>query len=60
MLIKKCIGSLSGKVSVSNHTKYLTLSNQKYMTQPTPLNLHPDEYSQELHYYAFALNLDRC
>ena len=22
--------------------------------------LHPNEYSQELHYYPFAVNLDRC
>ena len=30
------------------------------MTQPTPINLHTNEYSQELHYYAFAVKLDRC
>ena len=30
------------------------------MTQPTLINLHPNEYSQELHYYPFAVNLDRC
>ena len=24
------------------------------------INLHPNEYNQELHYYPFALKLDRC
>ena len=27
------------------------------MTQPTLINLHPNEYSQELHYYPFALEV---
>ena len=30
------------------------------MIQPTLINLHPNEYSQELHYYPFAVKLDRC
>ena len=30
------------------------------MTQPTRINLHPDGYSQEFHYYPFAVKLDRC
>ena len=30
------------------------------MTQPTLVNLHSNEYSQELSYYAFAVKLDRC
>ena len=30
------------------------------MTRPTLINLHPDEYTQGLHYYQFAVNLDRC
>ena len=30
------------------------------MTQPTLINLHPNEYSQELHYYPFAVKSDRC
>ena len=25
-----------------------------------PINLHPNEYSQEFHYYPFAVKLDRC
>ena len=36
------------------------LSNQKCMIQPTFINLHPNEYSQEFHYYPFAVKLDRC
>ena len=42
-----------------NRTKCILLSNQKYMTQPTLINLHPTEYSQEFHYYPFAVKLDR-
>ena len=51
---------LTGIVSASNYTKCVSLSNQKCMTQPTLINLHTDEYSQELHYYPFAVKVDRC
>ena len=30
------------------------------MIQPTLINLNPNEYSQELHYYSFVVKLDRC
>ena len=30
------------------------------MTQITFVNLHPNNYSQEFHYYAFGVKLDRC
>ena len=30
------------------------------MTQPTLINLHPNEYTPELHNCPFAVNLDRC
>ena len=30
------------------------------MTQHTLINLHPNEYSQELHDYPLAVTLDRC
>ena len=30
------------------------------MIQPTLVNLHPNEYSQEIGYYPFAVELDRC
>ena len=60
-LIKKIfIGLLSSIVNASNHTKCIFLSNGKCMIQPTLINLHPNEYSQEFHYYPFAVKLDRC
>ena len=60
-LIKKMfIRLLTGIVSASNHAKCMSLSNQKCMTQSTLINLHPNEYSQESHYYPFAFKLDRC
>ena len=34
------------------------LSNQKCMIQPTLINLHPNEYSQEFHYYPSAVKLE--
>ena len=54
------IGLLTSLGNVSNHTKCVSLSNQKCMFQPTLINLHPNEYSQELHYYPFVAKLDRC
>ena len=57
---KMFIELLTRTVSASNHTKYVSLNNQKYMTQPTLIILHPNEYSQELYYYLFPGNLDRC
>ena len=30
------------------------------MTQPTLINVHPNDYSQELHYDPFVVKLDRC
>ena len=30
------------------------------MIQPTLINLHPYEYSQEFHYFPFVVKLDRC
>ena len=48
------------KVEGSYHTKYASLINQKCMNQPSLINLHPNEYSREFHYYSFAVKLDRC
>ena len=60
-LIKKIFtGLLTGLVNESNHKKYISLSNQKCMTQPSLINLHPNEYSQEFHYFPFVVKLDRC
>ena len=51
---------MSNIVNGSNHTKCISLSNQKCMAQPALINLHPNEYSQEFHYYPFVVKLDRC
>ena len=34
-----------------------SLSNQKCIIQPTLINLQPNEYCQEFHYYPFAVKL---
>ena len=47
-------------VNVSNQTKYKFLCNQPCIIKPTLINLHRNEYSQELLYYPFAVNLGRC
>ena len=36
------------------------LSNQKCEIQLNLINLQRNEYSQDLHYYPFAVKLDRC
>ena len=36
------------------------MSNQKCNIQPTVIGLHPNNYSPELHYYPFAIKLDKC
>ena len=38
----------------------VSLSNEKYEIQPTSINLYANEYSQELHYYLFAVKSDKC
>ena len=59
-LIKKIfIGSLTGLVNGTNHTKCVPLINKKCMIQPTLINLCPNEYSQGFYYYPFAIKLDR-
>ena len=60
-LIKKIFtGLIISIVNASNHANWVLLWNQKCMTQPTLSNLHPNEYSQEFHYYPFAVKLERC
>ena len=59
-LIKKVfIGLLSGLINGSNHTKCVSSSNRKHLIQLPYPNLHPNEYSQEFHYYPFSVKLDR-
>ena len=43
----------------SNHTKCVSLRNQKCMIQPARINLHPNEYSQEFHYDPYSVKLAR-
>ena len=54
------MGLLIKIVNASNHTKCVSLSTQKYMIQPTLINLHPNESSPEFHYDPCSVKLDRC
>ena len=51
--------SITSTISASNYTKCLYLNSQQCMIQPTLINLHSNEYTRELCYYPFAVNLDR-
>ena len=58
-IIKKMfIVLLASIVNASNHVKCVSLSNCEI--QSTLINLHPNEYSQNFHYYPFAVKLDGC
>ena len=54
-IIKVSIVLLTNIVNASNHTQCVSLSIQKWKIQQTLINLHPNEYSQELHYYPFVV-----
>ena len=59
-LIKKMfMGLLTSLVNASNHKKRPSLSKRKCEIQTTLINLHPNECSQELHYYSFPVKVDR-
>ena len=60
LIEKKFFGLLNNIVSTSNHTKCIFVISYKFMNQPTISSLHPDEYSQELRYCPFAVNINRC
>ena len=53
------IALLTNMANASKRTKCVSLRNQKYVIQPTLINLHPSKYNQEFHYYPFAVKLDR-
>ena len=36
------------------------LKYQTWQIQPIFINLHPNEYRQELHYYPFVVKWDKC
>ena len=59
LIRKMFFGLLISIFNASSHTKCMFLSNHKCMIQPTLINLHPNKHSQELHYYTFAVKLDR-
>ena len=44
---------------LSKDITIISLDNQQCMTQPTLINLHPNECTQGLLYYPFAVNLNR-
>ena len=60
MIKKIFIGLLSSIVNASDHARWVSLSNQKCEIQPTLINLDPDEYSQEFHYYPFSVKFNKC
>ena len=51
---------LGSKVNAFNHTKCVSLNNQKCEIQPNLINLHPNKFDQELHFYTFVVKLDNC
>ena len=50
---------LTNIANAYNDLKCVPLSNQICKIQPTLINLHPNEYSQEVHYYSFEVKLDK-
>ena len=58
----KCyvITLLTTIVNASNHTICVSLNSQKIMTEPTLINLYPNEFTQKLRYCPFTSKLDRC
>ena len=60
LINKIFIALLTILVNGSNHTKCVSLRNQKCMIQPTLTNLHRNVYSQEFHHYPFAVKLGEC
>ena len=60
LLKKKNFALLTSIVNASSHIKCVSLSNQKFETEPTFINLHPNEYTWEFHYYPFTVKLDKC
>ena len=56
---KVFIRLLTSIITASNHTKFVSLNNQQFMTQPALINIHPYEYNQGFFYSPFTINLDR-
>ena len=49
------MGFLISILNESNHTKCISLSNQKCLIQLTRINLHLNEYIQEFQYYPLVV-----
>ena len=60
IILKILIVLLTSILNAFNCTKRVSLINQKCEIQATLVNLHPNEYSQELHYCSFAVKIDKC
>ena len=60
ILILTSLINASSIINASNHAKCVSLSNQKCEIQATLINLHPNKYIKELHYYPFAVRLNIC
>ena len=59
IILKMFIVLLASIDNSSNHTKCMFLSNGKCKIYPTLINLHTNEYKQELHYHPFTVKLDK-
>ena len=61
-LIKKIFMKLLASIVVnaSSDTKCVSLTRQICEIQPALIDLHPNEYSQVLHYYPFVVKLNKC
>ena len=53
------IALLAGLVNGTDHTKCVSLINQKCKIQPFIINLNSNECSQEFHYYLFSVKLKK-
>ena len=51
---------LASLINASNHTKCVSLSNQKCKIQSTLINLRTNQFSQELNCYTLVVKLARC
>ena len=51
---------VASSVNAFTRTKCISLSNQKCKIQPTLINFHPNQYSNEFHHYSFAVKLGKC
>ena len=59
--IKKMFtGLFTSIVSNTNHTKCVSLSNQKCQIKTALINLNLNKCSQELHYFSFVVKLGKC